>query len=165
MLLIFTTGWNLFTGLNWTVRNWTLNYPNWTLNWSRMNFQRFQPYFIYFTLYFILLLSIYNAFIGAESKFWYLLKKVIKPYWGGSKCLPEKCLHGHRVPPPPEYCQADLWGPRLRGHAMPRYKQHGTTPISNRTRHGSIYWEIRKSLGERARRNYFHLSVEQKNAK
>lgn len=28
-------------------------------------------------------------------------KKSDQTLLGGSKCLPEKCLHGHRVPPPP----------------------------------------------------------------
>ena len=66
-----------------------------------MKFQRFQPNFIYFTLYFKLLLSIYNAFIGAESKFWYLLKKVIKPYWGDQSACPKSACMGTACPPPP----------------------------------------------------------------
>ena len=162
MLLIFTTGWNLFTGLNWTVRNWTLN-------WSRMKFQRFQPYFIYFTLYFILLLYIYRLLLAAPNQNFGAFYKKCSNLTGGIKVPARKVpAWAPRAPPPPSIVKLTSGGRGSGGTRRPvtsSTEQHPSTPISNRTRHSSIYWEIRKSLGERARRNYFHLSVEQKNAK
>ena len=76
-----------------------------------MNFQRFQPYFIYFTLYFILLLYIYRLLLAAPNRNFGAFYKKCSNLTGDIKVPARKMpAWSPGAPPPPSYVKLTYGG-------------------------------------------------------